>query len=222
METKKSVRMMETAFDIVYLCIAYLISIILFATSIPAYGLRWQFACFALILAIGDSFHLIPRILSMWSKKDKVYTSLIGQGKQISSLSMTVFYVGLWLIGYSLYDTDAKYLTIIIFVFAVIRVVLCLMPQNKWAADDSPYSWQLLRNIPFIIMCLAVMILFIYGATTTIRGPHFIWLAILISILCYLPVILFAKKNPKVGMLMLPKTCAYIAILIMGFSFPVI
>lgn len=46
----------------------------------------------------------------------------------------------------------------------------------------------------------------------------FMWLAILISFGCYLPVTLFAQKYPKLGMLMLPKTCAYIWIVCMGFS----
>lgn len=34
-------------------------------------------------------------------------------------------------------------------------------------------------------------------------------IAILISFACYLPVVIWGKKNPKVGMLMIPKTCAY-------------
>lgn len=46
----------------------------------------------------------------------------------------------------------------------------------------------------------------------------FLWLAIMISFACYLPVVLFSKTNPKVGMLMLPKSCAYAAIVLMGVS----
>ena len=40
--------------------------------------------------------------------------------------------------------------------------------------------------------------------------------AILISFACYLPVTLLAKKKPAVGMLMVPKTLAYVWMLCMG------
>lgn len=33
--------------------------------------------------------------------------------------------------------------------------------------------------------------------------------AILISFGCYIPVTLFSKTKPKAGLLMIPKTCAY-------------
>jgi hypothetical protein len=37
-------------------------------------------------------------------------------------------------------------------------------------------------------------------------------IAIAVSFLFYVPVVLFARKNPKLGMLMLPKSCAYIVL----------
>ena len=44
-----------------------------------------------------------------------------------------------------------------------------------------------------------------------------IWIsAIIISFGCYLPVTLFSKTKPKVGLLMIPKTCAYMWIIAMG------
>ena len=42
--------------------------------------------------------------------------------------------------------------------------------------------------------------------------------AILISFGCYLPVTLLSKKIPKVGLLMIPKTCAYVWIIVMGLQ----
>lgn len=42
--------------------------------------------------------------------------------------------------------------------------------------------------------------------------------AILISFGCYLPVTLLCKKYPKVGLLMIPKTCAYIWMIVMGLQ----
>ena len=42
--------------------------------------------------------------------------------------------------------------------------------------------------------------------------------AILISFGCYLPVTILCKKYPKVGLLMIPKTCAYIWMIVMGLQ----
>ena len=42
--------------------------------------------------------------------------------------------------------------------------------------------------------------------------------AILISFGCYLPVTLFSRTKPKVGLLMIPKTCAYMWIIAMGLQ----
>ena len=42
--------------------------------------------------------------------------------------------------------------------------------------------------------------------------------AIIISFGCYLPVTLLSKKYPKVGLLMIPKTCAYVWVIVMGLQ----
>ncbi|RGI10728.1 hypothetical protein DXD06_13570 [Roseburia sp. TF10-5] len=39
-----------------------------------------------------------------------------------------------------------------------------------------------------------------------------------ISFGCYLPVTLFSKTKPKVGLLMIPKTCAYMWMIAMGLQ----
>ena len=49
-------------------------------------------------------------------------------------------------------------------------------------------------------------------------GLSWMWLAILLSFAFYLPVVLWSNQNPKVGMLMLPKTCAYLWMLAMCLS----
>jgi hypothetical protein len=39
-----------------------------------------------------------------------------------------------------------------------------------------------------------------------------------ISFGCYIPVTLFSKTKPRVGLLMIPKTCAYMWIIAMGLQ----
>lgn len=42
--------------------------------------------------------------------------------------------------------------------------------------------------------------------------------AIIISFGCYFPVTLFSRRKPMIGMLMIPKTCAYIWMIVMGLQ----
>ena len=43
-------------------------------------------------------------------------------------------------------------------------------------------------------------------------------LAVVVSCCCYIPVVLFADTVPAVGMLMIPKTCAYVWAVLIGFT----
>ena len=55
--------------------------------------------------------------------------------------------------------------------------------------------------------------------TAPVAVEAMIWIsAIIISFGCYIPVTLFSKTKPKVGLLMIPKTCAYMWIIVMGLQ----
>jgi hypothetical protein len=43
------------------------------------------------------------------------------------------------------------------------------------------------------------------------------WLAVTVSFGFYIPVVLWADVYPILGMLMLPKTCAYVWMVVMGY-----
>ena len=44
------------------------------------------------------------------------------------------------------------------------------------------------------------------------------WLAVSLSFAFYIPVVLWADAVPLMGMLMIPKTCAYVWIVWMGWT----
>ncbi|MGN0243729.1 MAG: hypothetical protein ACI4CT_06685 [Lachnospiraceae bacterium] len=46
---------------------------------------------------------------------------------------------------------------------------------------------------------------------------RWLWVVVTLSFACYIPVVLFADMLPAVGMLMIPKTCAYVWIVLIGF-----
>lgn len=215
---KRTMKIVETIFDLLYLFTVLIAALLLYITTDTG-SLRWQYSLMALTLGVGDAFHLIPRICSMADKKGRNYTAVLGVGKFIASITMTIFYIFLWEIGKVYYIFNSKiYISIIIYGCALLRIILCILPQNRWQSSNPSLKWGIIRNIPFLILGMTVMIFYFIGAINTGGSLAFIWLAIMISFACYMPVVLFSKSHPKVGMLMLPKSCAYAAIVLMGFS----
>lgn len=216
---RKQMKLIETVFDVLYLG-TVLVSAFLLCMGSDTGSERWLFGLMAMILGAGDSFHLIPRVYAMWDGKSGDHTAALGVGKLVASITMTVFYVVLWGVGTARYaNAFPALMTQAVFALAAARIALCLFPQNGWTSQRPPLKWAILRNIPFFVLGMLVMALFAEGSARD-GGFPFLWLAILISFACYLPVVLFSERSPKVGMLMLPKSCAYAAIVLMGFSLP--
>lgn len=207
----------EAIFDVLYLVIALIIGVFLILSS-TGNTIRLLAGIMALTLSIGDAFHLVPRILSIITNKIELFRYSLGRGKQITSITMTVFYILLWNIGISIYTlNNIEFITYIIYFLSFIRIILCLLPQNRWIDRYPPVIWGIWRNIPFFILGILVAVIFFMNR---LNSPNFelAWLAILLSFAFYLPVVLWSNKNPKIGMLMLPKTLMYLWILIMCLS----
>ncbi|MDD7220545.1 MAG: hypothetical protein SO401_09900 [Blautia sp.] len=209
----------ETLFDIVYLVSVITLGVIMIHKS---EGRRQYFlyGLMAVILGCGDAFHLVPRAIALCTTGLDNFTVSLGIGKMITSITMTLFYVLLYYVWHVRYQVEnKKELTVSVWVLAVLRIVLCLMPQNAWTSSEAPLSWGIYRNIPFTILGAVIVILFYRSAKTEQDKPfRFLWLAVVISFACYIPVVLFADMVPSVGMLMIPKTCAYVWIVLIGYK----
>ena len=204
---------LEIAFDIMYLVSAFIIGIVFLMTS--SSDLHTLAGIMTIILVVGDSFHLIPRIKVIITKNEKALRTALGRGKQITSVSMTIFYLLLWQIGLQISSISVlPFWNYLIYALAVLRVVLCFLPANRWVDVKPPVKWGIYRNIPFFIIGIMVSILFFLNRNVII-SIHYMWLAILLSFSFYLPVVLFTNRNPKIGMLMLPKTGCYLWIISM-------
>lgn len=207
----------EIIFDGLYLLTAAGIGYYLMQSSAD-HPKRFLAGIMAFVLVGGDAFHLIPRIIVILSSNEEKYRKVLGRGKQITSITMTFFYLLLWHIGISLYDLQINFgWTMAIYSLALIRIYLCFLAQNKWTQRYPPVEWGIYRNIPFFLIGLMVSGLFFIHQNNQ-PGFQWAWLAIILSFLFYLPVVLWANRNPKIGMLMLPKTVTYVWLLIMCLS----
>lgn len=209
---------METVFDIVYLTTVILVGI----TMIRKSGGNRQYLLFgimAVTLGAGDAFHLVPRAYALCTTGLSQFTAALGIGKLITSMTMTVFYVLLyyvWRIRYHIQGRNP--LTAAVWLLAAARLLLCLFPQNGWTRTDAPLSWAILRNLPFAALGLLIILLFFRSARAAEDRPYrFMWLTIVLSFAFYIPVVLWADAMPLIGMLMIPKTCAYVWTVLIGF-----
>ncbi|MCM1175295.1 MAG: hypothetical protein NC341_09620 [Blautia sp.] len=209
---------METLFDIVYLTLVITVGIRMMRKS-RGEKQYFLFGMMALILGVGDAFHLLPRAYALCTTGLENYTAALGVGKLVTSVTMTLFYVLLydvWRVRYRVQGGNV--LTVCVRLLAAARIILCLFPQNQWTSADAPLAWGIYRNIPFVVLGLLIIVLFFQKASETgDRGFRFMWLAIVLSFGFYIPVVLFADAVPMIGMLMIPKTCAYVWAVLMGY-----
>ena len=133
---------------------------------------------------------------------------------------MTIFYILLYYVWRLRYKIEGKNgITLAIYLLSITRIILCLFPQNGWTSINAPLSWGIYRNIPFALLGILIIILFYKSAKeNNDKSFRFMWLTIVLSFAFYIPVVLFADTIPLVGMLMIPKTCAYVWTVLIGFN----
>jgi hypothetical protein len=132
---------------------------------------------------------------------------------------MTIFYLLLYYVWRQRYQIkEQKNITSIVWFLSIARIILCLFPQNEWTSAAPSLAWGIYRNIPFALLGLVIVIFFYRSARQNADKPFAnLWLTIVISFACYLPVVLFAEIYPLVGILMIPKTCAYVWTVLIGY-----
>ena len=210
---------METLFDAVYLVTVITLGIIMVKRSGDSRQFR-LFGLMAIVLGCGDAFHLVPRAVALCTTGLENYTAALGAGKLITSVTMTVFYVLLYYVWRSRYEIQGKKEnTAAVYVLSALRIILCLMPQNRWLSADAPLAWGIYRNIPFALLGLLIILLFYRSAKEhEDRAFRWMWLTIVLSFGFYIPVVLWADAVPLIGMLMIPKTCAYVWTVLIGYQ----
>lgn len=218
-DTPRVPDLMEAVFDTCYLLFDLIAGILFFAFSHGSplfllYGVLTWTLCF------GDAFHLVPRVLRAVKGSSEKIERQLGIGLQISSITMTVFYILLLYIWKQTFCemTAPVMLEILIWVSAAIRIAVCMLPQNNWCGKEGNRKLSVIRNAVFAVTGICVIVLYVMSGNT--YGYHMTRMAaaIVVSFGCYLPVTLLSKKMPKIGMLMIPKTCAYVWMIVMGLQ----
>ena len=203
LEELKMAGLFESIFDALYLILVISIGIKLLLIEDKS---AKTFGIMGVVLGLGDSFHLVPRIMAHMTQNGmEQFAPILSWGKMITSITMTIFY----LLYYKHYKKENhkenKTLDYTIYLLTIVRIILTILPQNKWGTSDPNLTWDIFRNIPFTIMGI-ILIAISYKEKGLFRKYSIL---IALSFFFYAPVVLFADKYPIVGMLMMPKTVAY-------------
>lgn len=171
-----------------------------------------------MLLALGDTGHVGLRVwafaiggLESIVSISGIKTVLVGLGAVCTAYTVTILYmliVDIWRVRF---DRKVNILYILMQTVLTLRLVIMMFPQNEWYSVIPPFDWSMYRNMPLTFTGLTIATLLLIDANKnndkTFRNFAYFIFA---SFFFYLPVILFIQTAPMVGMLMIPKTIAYI------------
>jgi hypothetical protein len=182
----------------------------------------WAFG----LLALGDTGHVGFRV---WAYArgglDTTISALgrevglVGLGALSTAITVTLFYVLMLFIWQRRFGKPLGAVGYALLAAAAARMVLMTFPQNQWNNSVPPRTWSILRNLPLVFQGLGVAYLILRDARVAgDRTFQLLGYLILVSYGFYIPVILFVQRVPMIGMLMIPKTMAYVAIAWLAYA----
>ena len=149
----------ETVFDVLYLGFAITTGLTMLIKGKDS--LVKKAGLMAALLGAGDSFHLVPRSYALWTNGLEANAAALGVGKLITSVTMTIFYLILYYVWRERYQIKGrKSLTTAMWTLSALRIALCMLPQNQWLTYRQPLFFGVLRNIPFAIMGVIIIVIF--------------------------------------------------------------
>ena len=200
----------EAVFDVCYLITALVIGVYILFKYRNNLGRLMGTA--TLLLGCGDAFHLVPRVLRYFVQGD--FTAALGVGKLVTSITMTIFYILMFYIYKNKYKVEnTKKIEYSIWILAIIRIILCMLPQNNWITNDGSLMMGIIRNIPFTIIGIIIIVIY-YKKRAEYKEFKYVWLNVLLSFVFYLIVVLVTEAVPALGAFMIPKTVCYILIIV--------
>lgn len=216
--------------SIIYLIGAWTVTVLM-ARSLPTFSpperkaRRWLLLA-VLILALGDSFHTVPRIIRTiagvtipealtWFGRKWDWIAL---GLVISSATMSLFYFLLFQYRKEHRGTPWTVWSWVMLGLLIARLGILPCPLNSWEGNAAP-GWRIYRNIPFTLMGLIVIVALFQDAQTAARRERRLLKAaawcLVTSFATYWVTILGAPAYPVLGAMMLPKTIAYLVAVIL-------
>ena len=170
------------------------------------------------LLALGDTGHVGFRVLAYATGGLEANPNLVGIGALATAVTVTFFYMIVAEIWRLRFEKTRNLAWWILMLVGIMRLIIMIPLGNSWGSVVPPFNWSMARNIPLMIQGIGIAVLMLMSAVE--RKDQFsrnISYMIFVSYLCYMPVIFFVQKVPLLGMLMMPKTLAYVAVAILAY-----
>jgi hypothetical protein len=219
----------ETIFNIVYLIVVWWLVIMMYlrralvpeADRRTAGLIMWAY----FLLGLGDIGHVGFRVVAY--ARDGLGTTVQLLGKQVllapmgslaTAVTFTFFYMVMIMIWRARFEKSYGLFGWFLFALGVARLLLMTHPANNWNSLEPPLDWAIYRNLFLMLMQLGVAYLVLRDAVVN-NDSAFLWIGImiLVSFVCYAPVVFLQYRVPLIGMLMIPKTIAYLVIAFIGY-----
>lgn len=203
----------ETLFYFVYIPALSVTGVILIYIS-NSYA-QFLSGVMTLVMVIAECFFIFPRVAIIWHKRTVEKAINMGKGRQINSILFTFVFILLWNVAILLlHPYFPNWVLILFYSLCLSRIILCLFPQNRWKSIRPPLSWTIIRNIPYFITGLMICYVFFWGRNK-IPAIQFAWLALLLSLIFWVPRILLFRNKAVEGILIIPRALCFLWILAM-------
>jgi hypothetical protein len=220
----------ETIFDVLYLLVVWGMVVLMTAkmknvSEKDRPTAKWILLAF-ILLAAGDTghvgFRVLAQILNIMDKPVSIFgqpMNLIGVGMMTTAFTVTMFYMVFILAWQARNHQKSTWFTSLLWAVGIVRIIFMALPANQWGDLVPPQPISTYRNLFLIVEGIGLLGLLFYSAKRN-HDKVFTWIAwcIVLSFAFYIPVILFAQQVPTIGMLMIPKTCAYLAVAIIAYN----
>jgi len=217
------IRWTEIIFNILYLSTVWIVTALMFRNRKrlsevnKRIGLLFTAAFF--LLALGDTGHVGFRVIAYALGGLGQNPVLVGSGALATAVTVTFFYMLVCEIWRVRFDKKRGVLWWVLIAAGVVRLALMIPLQNRWGNVVPPFNWSMARNIPLVVQGIGIAVaLLVSGIRQKDALSKRVSIMIFVSYACYTPVILFIQKVPMLGMLMIPKTVAYVVIAFIAYS----
>lgn len=177
------------------------------------------------LLVSGDTGHIVFRIVAYASGDPAPQFSFLGMvfglrgmGTAATATTMTLFYALMVVIWRYRFDKRYGPFERLLLISALVRLVLLSFPINQWDSLVPPQPWSTIRNLPLLVQGAVAYLILREARTNKDRAFWWMGIMILVSFACYMAVVLFVQQSPLIGMLMIPKTIAYIAMCLLFYN----
>lgn len=213
----------EIVFDVLYLATVWLFVVLMWKNranlSPENKSIGNLFLSAFFLLALGDTGHVGFRVLAYARGGLETNPMLVGTGALATAVTVTFFYMVVAEIWRIRFKRERSVIWWSLIIIGFIRLLIMIPAGNDWGSVVPPTNWGLARNIPLMIQGIGIAVLILWDAIK--QNDAFskkVSVMIFLSYLFYTPVILFVQKVPMLGMLMMPKTLAYVALAFLAFG----